>query len=296
VFAKLLVPLDGTPESAAALPLAHALGKATGAAITLVTVVHGDGPTEPARRYLGAVAAELAAADSHRVETAVRRGEAAFELLAEARAAGADLIVMATHGRGGPARAILGSVAQDVLAASRVPVALVRPGGRRVSQLGALLVPIDGTPGATLALGTAVGLARASGARLVLLRVTWPMPPHLEEVFPEGTLGTYVDPAWIEEEHAAAEQYVARLAERLRSGGLGAEGRCVAGRPGETIVQTAADVGADLIVMSTHALTGPERALLGSVADEVVRAADRPVVLVRRRGGRLPAAPEEVRR
>ena len=48
----------------------------------------------------------------------------------------------------------------------------------------------------------------------------------------------------------------------------------------ETIVETADRVGADMVVMSTHALTGPARALLGSVADEVVRAARRPVLLV----------------
>jgi nucleotide-binding universal stress UspA family protein len=136
--------------------------------------------------------------------------------------------------------------------------------------------------------------ARASGARLVLPRVTWPMPPHLEEVFPEGTLGTYIDPGWIEEEHAAAERYVGGLVARLRGGGVAAEGRCAPGRPGEAIVRTAAAVGADLVVMSTHALTGPRRALLGSVADEVVRTADRPVLLVRR--GAAHGAREEARR
>lgn len=50
----------------------------------------------------------------------------------------------------------------------------------------------------------------------------------------------------------------------------------------EAIMQTADDVEADLIVMSTHALTGPARALLGSVADTVVRNAHRPVLLPRR--------------
>jgi nucleotide-binding universal stress UspA family protein len=51
----------------------------------------------------------------------------------------------------------------------------------------------------------------------------------------------------------------------------------------------AEDVGADLIVMSTHALTGPVRTLLGSVADEVVRGAHQPVLLVRQHAsGRAP--------
>jgi hypothetical protein len=51
----------------------------------------------------------------------------------------------------------------------------------------------------------------------------------------------------------------------------------------DAIMRSADEVGADLIVMSTHALTGPARALLGSVADMVVRNARRPVLLPRRR-------------
>jgi nucleotide-binding universal stress UspA family protein len=48
-----------------------------------------------------------------------------------------------------------------------------------------------------------------------------------------------------------------------------------------SIVEFAQSRDADLIVMSTHALTGPARTVLGSVADEEVRAADRPVLLGR---------------
>ena len=54
------------------------------------------------------------------------------------------------------------------------------------------------------------------------------------------------------------------------------------GLPAERIVAAAEQVDADLIVMSTHGYQAPLRTLLGSVADEVVRHAGRPVVLVRR--------------
>jgi nucleotide-binding universal stress UspA family protein len=59
------------------------------------------------------------------------------------------------------------------------------------------------------------------------------------------------------------------MAGRLRRAGLAAEGRAVVGWPADAIVATADGVGADLIVKSTHARTGPARAVLGSVADPV---------------------------
>jgi nucleotide-binding universal stress UspA family protein len=54
------------------------------------------------------------------------------------------------------------------------------------------------------------------------------------------------------------------------------------GMAADTINATAADVDADVVVMSTHAYTGPLRAVVGSVADAVLRTAGRPVLLVRR--------------
>jgi nucleotide-binding universal stress UspA family protein len=79
------------------------------------------------------------------------------------------------------------------------------------------------------------------------------------------------------------------MAARLQHAGIHAGGRTVTGQilqpsmsVAEAIMKTADDVDADLIVMSTHALTGPARALLGSVSDAVVRSSHRAVLLPRR--------------
>jgi nucleotide-binding universal stress UspA family protein len=101
-------------------------------------------------------------------------------------------------------------------------------------------------------------------------------------------VGTYIDPLWDDESQASAQRYVDGLAARLQEAGVRAEGRALVGDVAATIAQTAAQVDADLIVMSTHALTGPARAVLGSVADEVVRIAHHPVLLVQREHGRDP--------
>jgi hypothetical protein len=52
-------------------------------------------------------------------------------------------VIVRTHGRMGIERAVLGSVTQEVLAGSRVPIMLLRPGGRRISHINKLLVPVD---------------------------------------------------------------------------------------------------------------------------------------------------------
>jgi nucleotide-binding universal stress UspA family protein len=102
-----------------------------------------------------------------------------------------------------------------------------------------------------------------------------------------------IDPHWDEHLLESAQYYLAGLTTRLQRAGLMAESRVVTARALQTgigatgnitemILKTAEEVDADIVVMSTHAWTGPLRSVLGSVADEVVRTGPRPVLLVRR--------------
>ena len=179
LFEKLLVPLDGTAESAVALPIARAMARATGATVTLLRVLAADEEdrtTREAQRELDGIAAELTAGGLT-ARTVVQTGDPAQTIVSHARMGEADLIVMRTHGRAGLARAVVGSVAERILTQSPVPLLLVRPGDRYVSQIKSLLVPVDGSPGAALALGAAIGLAQATGASLRLVQVVVPIPP-----------------------------------------------------------------------------------------------------------------------
>jgi nucleotide-binding universal stress UspA family protein len=182
-----------------------------------------------------------------------------------------DLIVMATSGRSGLHRLLLGSVAGRVVHASSAPVVLLRPGECSAERLQTILVPIDGTPGGALALAMAAPLARACGARIVLLQAS-----------------TY--------DAVAAQRSVELIAARLLRVGLAAEARGVLGLPEKAIVDCADEVDADLIVMSTRARHGPLRSILGSVADEVVRTCRRPVMLVQRGAARKRAVHSSVTR
>src|SRR5206468_4934682 len=128
-------------------------------------------------------------------------------IVEQARADATDLIVMRTHGRAGLARAFLGSVAERVLTLSPVPLVLVRPGDRYVSQVRSVLVPVDGSPGGALALGAAVGLAVASHASLRLVEVVVPIPTYIYGAYASNG-ATFVDPTWDEEARVRAQAYV----------------------------------------------------------------------------------------
>jgi len=126
-------------------------------------------------------------------------------------------------------------------------------------------------------------VARATGAALRLLEVIAPIPTYAYTGPPDGGFA-FVSPTRAEEARVTADEHVKSMAERLTGSGITTLGEARIGPIASTMVATAEETGADLIVMSTYALTGAARALLGSMADEVMRTAQRPVLLVHRDG------------
>ncbi len=145
---RILVPLDGSGFAEAVLPYATALARALDWTVVLLrvappalpTVVEAEisasqlpaplvaEPPSEADRYLAAVAASLKA-QGVRAQPLVRVGPPAQAILDESAASGADLVVMATHGRSGMSRMLYGSVAAEVLHRGHLPLLLVRPDG-----------------------------------------------------------------------------------------------------------------------------------------------------------------------
>ncbi len=280
MFTRILVPLDGTAESNSALPLARTVARATGGSITLLRVLpSGDQATSVAKRDLERIAAELQQSEVA-VTAEVAAGDPAHEILELARKQQIELILMRTHGRSGLGRTVMGSVAEKVLSGTQIPIMLMRPGARRISAIRTLLVPLDGSPGAAVALATAVGLARSANAALRLVEAIVPIPMQVWAGY-GGYM--YYDPAWDDEARDMAQNYVSAMTTRLHDAGLQVTGATREGPVvADCIVDEADFVSADLIVMSTHALKGVARAVLGSVADMVVRTANCPVLLIHR--------------
>jgi nucleotide-binding universal stress UspA family protein len=298
MFKRLLVPLDGTPQSASALPFARVLAGTSGGRLVLMQVVEPWklSPEERIERprlvlgHLERIAEELHASG---LEVAVRvsTGEVVPEVLSVADVEHADALVIATH----PSRLerlVDNSTTGALIARSALPVFVIRPGGRRIEHLRNLLVAVDGTLGGARALDQATRLARLTGAALVLVRVTQPHGTFGFDPLLHVTLGVQSQPKADAEALAAAEEYVNDVSRRLRDHGIAATPRVMVGQPAERIVAAAEQVDADVIIMSTHGYQAPLRSVLGSTADEVVRSAGRPVLLVRRTDGEVATALE----
>lgn len=125
---NLLVPIDGSERSLAAVPSAKELARLFGARVALLHVIEeGEGflPPPEVERALNAAVEDLGEAGV-KVTTLLRRGDPATEILDVCGWHAADLIVMSTHGRSGFSRLFFGSVAEKVLRASPVPVLAMR--------------------------------------------------------------------------------------------------------------------------------------------------------------------------
>jgi nucleotide-binding universal stress UspA family protein len=288
MFGRILVPLDGTPESNAAVPVARTLARATGGSIILLRVLPdsdlpGDRIEWSATAQTLEQLADALATDGLHAQTVIHCGEPYAEILQEIRLQSADLVIMRTHGRVGLDRAIMGSVASRVLSHSDVPAVLVRPNQRAMHDLRTLLVPVDGSPGAALALSSAVTLAKRTCAAIHLLDIA--VPISLEAWAGYGGM-MYYDPSWDQESLNGAQTYVAGMVRRLGELGLTVSGDVrMSSRVAATIGDAADEHAADLIVMSSHRRAGLPRALLGSVADAVARTSRCPVLLTHRPDG-----------
>jgi nucleotide-binding universal stress UspA family protein len=303
MLSKILVPLDGSELAERALSDATALSIPTAARLILMrAVVAHTLPGVDARAaqvdavgeadgYLRGVATGL----QHRgfaCEIATPYGPAADWILEEASLRHADMIVMTTHSRSGPARWLVGSVAESVLARATLPVLLVRAWQPRERELllqdrPRLLVPLDGSVFAEAALPAAAALAEDVGAELVLTRVQ-PSPTGVLTAN-DGQVLAYVDQ---EEEALAAEatDYLTSIARTLaeQRPGVRVSTRVQFGEPVVGITASAAETNAALIVMATHGRTGLSRAVFGSVAGRVLEHGTTSLVLVR------PPNPEHV--
>jgi nucleotide-binding universal stress UspA family protein len=280
MFTTILVPLDGTPEAASALPLARVLLSGAEPRLILVRVVASLETADDAEQYVRGVVTDFGPG-APCAETHVLCGAPGERIVHAAAAYGAAGVVMATHARTELGRLILGSVAEEVVAASPAPVVLTHPGVTHVTPIRSLLIPLDGSPGSKRALAMATQLARAYGAKIDLVTVIRGMPGYVAKPLPGVSLSRVISPTW-QSIRQSAEDVLQQTVKQLRRGGLEAAAHAVIGEAAQGIVSTADNIGTDLIVMSTHALRGPVRGLLGSVAAAVVREATCPVLLVRR--------------
>jgi nucleotide-binding universal stress UspA family protein len=186
-----------------------------------------------------------------------------------------DLIVMPTHGREGVSRYLVGSVTEKVVRLSSVPVltARMRPDERLAFPYESILVPTDGSPGATYAGRHGLSLAAALDATVHVLSVVddTPLGPDVRSTV-SG-----------QESERAATDAVDDLVSEAETRDVANTVRHVEhGTPIEVVLDTIDANDIDAVVMGTTGRRGTDRILLGSVAEKTVRSAPVPVITVRR--------------
>jgi len=134
-----------------------------------------------------------------------------------------------------------------------------------------IVVPLDGSEIAEVALPYAEELAGRLGSEITLISVSPSAEEHDQQMFQRYIQKT------VESIREKAERYLAKPFERA----IEVNSAILVGNPAEKIVDYADSGDIDLIIMATHGRSGISRWALGSVADKVMRATERPVVLVR---------------
>ncbi len=312
MYKHIIVPLDGSELSAQALPVARMMAQQTGASLTLVRsfeampawqadVSHG--------RYSGAMAASeydrvfaYLTGEKQRLEKLgvttpvhleVREGPAVEVITGLAGWHSDALIVMSTHGRSGFSRMVMGSVTSRVVGSSvKNPVLVVcnKEDGLPMvlDAVEHVIVPLDGSKFAEAALPHAAEMARTFGARVTLYQST----PGVEYFQSHTDWGRMNGEAGFDfggptemasRQGELSRDYLHRMAVEMetRFGISGVAFVHSSRSAADAIVKLASESENSLVVMTTHGRSGVGRALLGSVADRVVRQSPAPTLLVR---------------
>jgi nucleotide-binding universal stress UspA family protein len=300
MFRHVLVPLDGSHLAEAALPVASTIASRLGASVTLIHVIERRPPetihsdrhlrtVDEATAYL-AETARVSFPRELRVETHVHTAEVsdvARSIVEHADELDPDLVVMCTHGRGGPRDLVFGTIAQQVIALGTTPVLLIRseaqdraPGFLR----SAILVPLDQRPDHALCLPFAVGLAKPFGVPIHLLTA---IPTADKLAGHEAATGRLLPGAtrlMLDLDGEQALGYLESKARALQRECIEVATSVVRGDPAAEIVEAGARIGADLIVMGIHGTRGSEAFWERSVPPKVSSRTLIPVLFVPIRG------------
>ena len=298
MYTKMLIPLDGSRTAEKVLPFARALAQTLKIPIELLGVVDvgvmvAQVAADRARYldtliaqnersskdYLKDVAARLPGLS---VTWTVERGRPAEVIIERAAADKGTLITMATHGRSGINRWLLGSVAEKVLRGTTNPLFLVRgneePAADGSPAMKSIIVPLDGSELAESVLPTVAAVAKVLDLEVILCRAF--ELPASAYYGGEDYLPNY--DALKQQVKDEAQSYLEQKREALKGMGLAKVSTVLLeGTGADEIVHYAQEHPDSLVAMCTHGRSGIKRWVLGSVTEKVVRHSGDPVLVVR---------------
>ena len=299
MYSRILVPLDGSKTAEKVLPYARYLANKFKVPVELLAVVDiaevaSHMASEKARfldtiledavryctTYLRGIATTFAETE---VACAVEKGRAEDTIIEKAATDKTMLITMATHGRSGLNRFLIGSVAEKVLRGTVNPLLLIRATEEATSDgavsLKSIIVPLDGSELAEGVLPMVADVAKKLDLEVELFRA-YHIPYNVyagDEGFYAGNYDELL--GGVRDE---AVEYLDRKAADLKRLGL-TKVVCVTkeGFAGDEIIALGRKTADNLIAMSSHGRSGVKRWVLGSVAETVVRHSGDPVLISR---------------
>jgi len=298
MYTRILVPLDGSATAEAVLPYAQAFAVGFKTSVELLSVVDIGAMTthlsaEKVPQFNAVVDNEEKNSGSYLDDVAknffsglptecrIVRGSPAETILESTSKDQDTLIAMATHGRSGAKRFLLGSVAEKVLRGTTNPLFLVRAAAAKTTPqriINSIVVPLDGSALAEQILPTVSNWAQALGVEVTLIRAfEFPASSYYgsEEDLPDYD-------AFREEARKQAAAYLKQKEESLVGKGVRTVSTLTLEGPAAAeIISYAQTSPRAVIAMSTHGRSGVRRWMLGSVTEKVVRHSDDPVLIVR---------------
>jgi nucleotide-binding universal stress UspA family protein len=296
MYTRMLIPLDGSKVAEQVLPYARFLAKALGIPAELLGVVDpvplADFSEVWQRGDLNRLTAEEMTGTTRYLETTARsftgvqakitvlKGTPEEVIIEQAAADEKILIVMATHGRSGIQRWLLGSVADKVLHGAANHLLLVRADEQGKTDgeavLKTVVVPLDGSALAEKVLPCVEDLAGKMALDVILMRA-FALPPAAAA----DEYATYSDELMNQLEAEARDYLAAKVKEMKNKGSGNVSSVCSLGYGGEQIITLARKTPDNFIAMSTHGRSGIRRWMLGSVTERVVRHSGDPVLIIR---------------
>jgi nucleotide-binding universal stress UspA family protein len=276
---RILYVTDGSNGALAGARLLCSLPLNTDARITILTVLRHEPEAETAL-----VAAQEALRHcTAGLETRIRHGYPAEEILREAEERPTDLIVVGSRGRSPIARFFLGSVAERVVRHAACPVLVARP---LDGELRKMIVGVDGSEWAARALDWVRQLPLPPDCQVRLVMVL----PFLEDLIrtrmftPPYPAGILEANNYAEQQRKEAQEQLDQLTAGLRATGKQADSEIRHGEPAPDLLDAAQEWSADLIVVGSQGLSAIERFMMGSVSENVVRHARCSVLVVKPHG------------
>ena len=298
MYSRMLIPLDGSKTAEKVLAYARFVAGALKLPIELLAVVDivemATHISADRARYLDTMIAdsvrrseqylgEIARAFPNGTKCTVEKGKAEQVIIETAAADKGTLVTMATHGRSGINRWLLGSVTEKVLRGGTNPMLLVRATDEGKTNGGAnlksIVVPLDGSELAEGVLPAVAELAKTLKLAVVLFRAY--NIPYSAYAGGEGYYAiNYNDLLTAMRDEAV--DYLEKKAEAVRKMGI-PEVSCVAkeGFAADEIISLARQSPDNLIAMCTHGRSGVKRWMLGSVTETVVRHSGDPILVLR---------------